>query len=114
MLERVRDLQARTVIAVTLEEGKRPSADAVAEVFGEALGLEPGLFAVSTINSSCFLIELPLLEHHAVALGWDDVLLIIDNVRHHLMPWTQASQAEPAHLYFKVQICIEGVPPHAR
>jgi hypothetical protein len=113
MLERVRDLQARAVITVTLEEGDRPSVDAVAEVFGEALGLEPSLFTVSTINSSCFLIELPSPEHRAVALGWNDILHI-DIVRHHLMSWTQASQAEPAHLYFKVRICIEGVPPHAQ
>jgi hypothetical protein len=88
MLDWARDLQARAVLAVALEEGDRtPSTDAAAEAFGLALGLEPGLFAVSTINPSCFLIELPTPECRAVALGWDGVLNI-ENVRHHLMLWS--------------------------
>jgi hypothetical protein len=114
MLDRACDLQERAVVAVATGDGDQPSSAAVARAFGSALGLDPELLNVSPHVPGCLIVELPSSAHRVEALRWP-CGICIGNRRHQLRAWTPASvEATSASLCFKVRVCFEGVPPHAR
>jgi hypothetical protein len=102
------------VVAVATGEGEQPSYTEVARAFGSALGLDPELLLVSPYVPDCFIIEIPSPIHRAAVLGWSRGICI-GNRRHQLRLWMQMlTEVMSATLCFKVRVCFEAVPPHAR
>jgi hypothetical protein len=111
MLGAENDLHARGIIAIKICED--PSRDAVGEAFGRWLGVPRRDVEVDLYPNKGFLVlpPSPSVRDHALSANTG---FTVGQAKLLLLPWTRFAGAEAIKLPFKVRLCIEGVPHHAR
>jgi hypothetical protein len=109
------DYHARGIIAVVLCDDPwfHVTREAVQEAFGRWLGVPNHDVAVDFYPDKGFLVLLPTSGIRDRALS-SNAGLGVGQAKLHLRPWTRLAGAESSTLPFRVRLCIEGIPQHAR
>jgi hypothetical protein len=89
------------------------SRDEVQEAFGQSLGVHRWDVEVDFYPNKGFLVLLPtpVLRDRILTANSG---IPVGRAKLQLLPWTRLAGAEAIKLSFKVRLCIEGVPHHAR
>lgn len=112
LVGRARALQSCAVIAVAMGSGTTPFCYDMAWALGLALRVVPMAVRVSPYPPEGFIAELPSPKYRDNVLAWTRRLRVGD-LLFRFLPWTPTSHAEAANMFYKVRLCIEGVPEHA-
>ncbi|CAL5095429.1 unnamed protein product [Urochloa decumbens] len=111
--EMERDLQLHALVALQVDARVRLTCDGVLREALQQLRLPQHAIQVTRISTSTFLLRFqsPALRNSAYARRAFD----IGHTRLHLMPWGRqnGAAAQLSKSYYRVRVCLEGVPDHA-
>jgi hypothetical protein len=115
MLTVENDSHTRGLIAITVCDDPwfHLTRYMVQEAAGRWLGVPRRAVGVDFFPPKGFLLLLPSPDLRGRAMAGDQGFSV-GQARLHLMPWYRMAGAEAAKLPFKIRLCIEGIPPHAR
>jgi hypothetical protein len=100
-------------VAICEDPWYRITRDAVQEAVGRRLEIPQGDVVVDFFPPQGFLLLLPEPGLRDRALSSNGGLAV-GRAKLQLLPWMRKAGAEAAKLPFRVRLCIEGLPPHAR
>ncbi|CAO2203873.1 unnamed protein product [Urochloa humidicola] len=109
--EAERELRLRSLIAVQMDAHVRLSCEGVLRDALQQLRIPASALRVSRISTTSFLLTFESLEWRNMAHSRRR--LLDGPAALHLMPWGRQVSAAVNHLYYRAQICLEGVPAHA-
>jgi hypothetical protein len=100
-------------VAICEDPWYRITRDAAQEAVGRRLEIPQGDVVVDFFPPQGFLLLLPepVLRDRALSSNGG---LAVGRAKLQLLPWMRKAGAEAAKLPFRVRLCIEGLPPHAR
>jgi hypothetical protein len=100
-------------VAICEDPWYRITRDAAQEAVGRRLEIPQGDVVVDFFPPQGFLLLLPEPGLRDRALSSNGGLAV-GRAKLQLLPWMRKAGAEAAKLPFRVRLCIEGLPPHAR
>jgi len=98
-------------VAVQMDGAARLDCGAVLRGAADLLRIPEHSLQVSKLRFATFLVRFEAQAQRNAALGRE--VLVVGRTRLHLMPWTRQFGASACRLFYRVRVCIEGVPPHA-
>jgi hypothetical protein len=109
------DYHSRGLIAITVCDDSwfHITRNMVREVVSQWLGTPQSDIDVEFYPPKGFLILLALPDLRDRALSANSGILI-GHAKLQLFPWSRMASAEASKLFFKVRLCVEGIPHHAR
>jgi hypothetical protein len=115
MLATENDYHSRGLIAVAIYDDPWycVTLDAVREATTRWLDIHPRDVHVDFYPPKGFLLLLPSSEIRDHALS-SNAGITAGRAKLQLIPWTRMARADVCKLQFKVHLCIQGIPPHAR
>jgi hypothetical protein len=109
--EAERDIMIHAMVAVQMDGAARLDCGTVLRGAADLLRIPEHSLQVSKLRSATFLVCFEAQAQRNTALGRE--VLVVGRTRLHLMPWTRQFGASACRLFYRVRVCIEGVPPHA-
>jgi hypothetical protein len=113
MIENEFHARGLIVIVICDDPWYRLTREMVREAAGRWLGVPPRDIGVDFFPLKGFMLLLPSTCLHDRALD-NNFGLIAGQAKIQLLPWTRLAGADACKLSFKVRLCIEGIPFHAR
>ncbi|KAG2637156.1 hypothetical protein PVAP13_2NG502806, partial [Panicum virgatum] len=111
MRETERDIMIHSLVVVQMDASARPTCDEVLRGASFQLRIPVHLLRVSKLRPAMFLLRFEAQAQRNAALGQE--ALVFGRSRLHLMPWTRQFGATTSKLFYRIRVCIEGVPSHA-